>query len=261
MVLAHDPDGDRCAVMVPVLGRPGEIVGYRRLTGDEVGVLLAEHLLSSRRIPPGGVLATTLVSAGALARLAAAAGHPCVLTPTGFKYLARVPGLAYAYEEALGYCVDPGAVADKDGITAALLIAEMTALSRALGLRLADRLDSIAQRIGVHVSDARSVPVATPAAAAAALDDLLSAPPAALLGDPVRVRDLRRVDDLPPTTGVLLDTARVRVLVRPSGTEPKLKMYLHAVAEPPFLDPGAIRDTLQVLLSEAAAELLPRVQR
>jgi phosphomannomutase len=255
LVLAHDPDGDRCAVMVPVMGRPGEIVDYRRLTGDEVGVLLAEHLLHTRRLPSDGVLATTLVSSGQLARLAAATAHPCVVTPTGFKHLARVPRLAYAYEEALGYCVDPAGVADKDGITAALLIAEMTALSRQHGIRLAERLDSLAQRTGVHVGAARSVPVTSPAAAAAALDGLLVSPPATLAGDPVQVHDLRHVDHLPPTTGVLLTTERLRAIVRPSGTEPKLKVYLHAVAEPPFLDLAAIRGTLAALLDDAADEL------
>jgi phosphomannomutase len=259
LVLAHDPDGDRCAVMVPVMGRPGEIVGHRRLTGDEVGVLLAEHLLYSRRIPSDGVLATTVVSSGQLARLARATGHRCVLTPTGFKHLARVPHVAYAYEEALGYCVDPGAVADKDGITAALLIAEMAALSRERGIRLAERLDSLARRTGVHVSAARSVPVASPAAAASALDELLVSPPATLAGDPVEARNLLLIEDLPPTVGVLLTTARLRAIVRPSGTEPKLKVYLHAVAEPPFLDLAAIRVTLAALLSGAADELRGRI--
>jgi phosphomannomutase len=259
MVLAHDPDGDRCAVMVPVMGRPGEIVDYRRLTGDEVGILLAEHLLYTRRIPSDGVLATTIVSSGQLARLAAATGHPCVLTPTGFKHLARVPRLAYAYEEALGYCVDPGGVADKDGITAALLIAEMTALSRARGIRLAERLDSIAQRTGAHVGAARSIPVASPAAAAAALNELLVSPPATLAGDPVQARDLRHVVELPPTTGVLLTTERLRAIVRPSGTEPRVKLYLHAVADPPFLDLAAIRASLHTLLNEAADELMERL--
>jgi phosphomannomutase len=259
LVLAHDPDGDRCAVMVPVMGRPGEIVDYRRLTGDEVGILLAEHLLYSRRIPSDGVLATTLVSSGQLARLAAATGHPCVLTPTGFKHLARVPRLAYAYEEALGYCVDPAGVADKDGITAALLIAEMTALSRQRGIRLAERLDSIAQRTGAHVGQSRSIPVASAQAANAALDALLAAPPTTLAGDPVEVRDLRTVEDLPPTFGVLLTTERLRAIVRPSGTEPRVKLYLHAVADPPFLDLGAIRASLHGLLNEAADELMERL--
>ncbi|HEY2833380.1 MAG TPA: phospho-sugar mutase [Sporichthyaceae bacterium] len=259
LVLAHDPDGDRCAVMVPVMGRSGEIVDYRRLTGDEVGVLLAEHLLYSRRIPIGGVLATTIVSSGALARLAAAAEQPCVLTPTGFKYLARVPQLAYAYEEALGYCVDPTAVADKDGITAALVIAEMTAQSRDRGVRLAERLDSIAARIGAHVSVARSVPVTSPAAAAAALDALLDSPPRTLAGDPAQAQNLLQFADLPPTMGVLLTTERVRAIVRPSGTEPKLKIYLHAVADPPFLDLAAIRASLAALLDGAGEELQERI--
>ena len=261
LVLAHDPDGDRCAVMVPESGRPGEARGYRRLSGDEVGVLLAEHLLQHRRIPTDGVLATTIVSSGQLARLTEAAGRRCVLTPTGFKWLARVPGLAYAYEEALGYCVDPAAVADKDGITAALLIAEMAALSRLHGLRLTDRLDALAQRTGVHVGATRTVPVSSPAAAEAALDALLAAPPSRLAGDPVQARDLREIDDLPPSLGVLLTTDRLRAIVRPSGTEPKLKVYLHAVAEPPFLDLAAIRASLAALLDEAGDQLQGMITR
>jgi phosphomannomutase len=167
--------------------------------------------------------------------------------------------LAYAYEEALGYCVDPGGVADKDGITAALLIAEMTALSRARGIRLAERLDSIAQRTGAHVGQSRSVPVASAQAANAAPDALLAAPPATLAGDPVEVRDLRTVEDLPPTFGVLLTTERLRAIVRPSGTEPRVKLYLHAVADPPFLDLAAIRASLHTLLNEAADELMERL--
>jgi phosphomannomutase len=259
LVLAHDPDGDRCAVMVPVMGAPGEIVDYRQLSGDEVGVLLAEHLLAGRRIPADGVLATTIVSSPALARLAAAAGHPCVLTPTGFKYLARVPNVAYAYEEALGYCVDPAAVADKDGITAALVIAELTAQCQDRGVRLAEQLDSIAARIGAHVSAARSVPVTSAAAAAVELDALLVSPPPTLAGDPVQAQNLLHVTDLPPTTGVLLSTERLRAIVRPSGTEPKLKMYLHAVVEPPFADLAEIRASLVQLLDEAAEELQGRI--
>jgi phosphomannomutase len=259
LVLAHDPDGDRCAVLVPVPDDAGEIVDYRRLTGDEVGVLLAAHLLDRGRIPTGGVLATTLVSAGALARLAAAADRPCVLTPTGFKYLARVPNVAYAYEEALGYCADPVAVADKDGITAALLIAEMTALSAERGGRLAERLDELAARIGAHVSTARSVPVTSPAAAAAALHALLDSPPPTLAGDPVQTQNLLHVAGLPATPGVLLHTGRLRAIVRPSGTEPKLKMYLHAVADPPIPDPTAVRASLATLLDGAAGELQDRI--
>jgi phosphomannomutase len=170
-----------------------------------------------------------------------------------------VPNVAYAYEEALGYCVDPAAVADKDGITAALLIAELTARSRDRGVRLAERLDSIAARIGAHVSAARSVPVSSPAAAAAALRTLLRSPPPMLAGDPVRAQNLLQVEGLPPTPGVLLTTHRVRAIVRPSGTEPKLKVYLHAVADPPFPDLAATRASLSALLNEAAEELRERI--
>lgn len=241
LVLAHDPDGDRCAVAVP---GPG---GWRRLTGDEVGLLLAEHQMQMGRIPPEAVLATTVVSGPGLEPLAAAHGRRCVRTPTGFKWLARVPQVAYAYEEALGYCVDPDAVRDKDGITAALLVAELAALSRRHGLRLTDRLDSLAQRIGLHETAARSIALRGPAAPL--LECLRLDPPATVGGNPVTVSNLA-------ADGVELSTDQIRVIVRPSGTEPKLKLYLHASVLPPLADLTATRSALNDRLTRTADELV-----
>lgn len=262
LVLAHDPDGDRCAVMVPTLD------GFRKLTGDEVGALLAEHLFARGRIPAGGVLATTIVSSPLLARIAAAHGHECVETLTGFKWLARVPRLAYAYEEALGYCVDPEAVRDKDGITAALLIAELAAGARADGRTLIDELDSLARRYGVHVTAARSIRTADPNAGAAVLADLLANPPTSLAGRRVdSVQDMQApVDGQHPTAGVRLMAGGLRAILRPSGTEPKLKLYLHAALDPPQpdlppLDLHGARAALQVLLQEAGEQLVRAVAR
>ncbi len=246
LVLAHDPDGDRCAVMI----RDGD--GYRALSGDEVGALLAEHLLSSGRIPPDGVLATTIVSSPLLDRIAAAHGRRCVRTLTGFKWLARVPGVAYAYEEALGYCVDPGGVRDKDGISAALLIAEMAA-----AVPLGERLDALAQRYGVHVSAPRSIRTDDPEQAGTALRRLLDAPPRHLAGVPVDdVQDLSAPDTgLPPTTGVRVTAGAITAVVRPSGTEPKLKIYLYVSGESPPVHPDRERAGLAEQLELAGREL------
>ncbi|MGQ0842561.1 MAG: phospho-sugar mutase [Sporichthyaceae bacterium] len=246
LVLAHDPDGDRCAVAVAGLD------GWRRLTGDEVGLLLAEHQFLMRRIPTSATLATTVVSGPGLTALATAHGRRCVRTPTGFKWLARVPGIAYAYEEALGYCVDPEAVRDKDGITAALLLAEMAALSRVHGLRLTDRLDAIARRDGLHLTAARSVPLT--GSAACVLADLRRDPPVELGGRRVAVGALV-AEGFAPIDAVVLTTDRLRAILRPSGTEPKLKLYLHASLSPPLTDLPASRAALDARLVAAGEEL------
>ncbi len=251
LVLAHDPDGDRCAVMVPVAD------GFRALSGDEVGALLASHLLERDRIPADGALATTIVSSPLLERMAAAHGRRCVRTLTGFKWLARVPGLAYAYEEALGYCTDPGAVRDKDGITAALLVAELAAHCRAEGATLQDRLDDLARRYGVADSAPRSIRTTD----ADIVGRLLADPPATLAGLAVEhVEDLAfPTSGLPGTPGLRLTAGPLRAILRPSGTEPKLKLYLHALGAPGPTDLGLERHRLAALLETAAAELLARL--
>jgi phosphomannomutase len=257
LVLANDPDADRCAAAVPTPAGP------RRLTGDEVGALLAEHLASTGRAT--GTLATTIVSSTLLEKIAAEHGLGFARTLTGFKWLTRTPDLAYAYEEALGYCVDPGAVCDKDGLTAALLLAELAADCAARGRTLLDRLDDLARRHGVHATGALTVRVEDPAVIAAAMDRLRAEPPANLGGRVVeRVDDLRRpTDGLPPTEGVRLVLAgRARVVVRPSGTEPKLKCYLEVVV-PPEPDLVAARgradaDLRRIRQDLAAALQVPR---
>ena len=100
------------------------------LRGDEVGALLAHHLMSRGRT---GTWATSIVSSSLLGRMAAAAGQPYVETLTGFKWIGRVPGLAFGYEEALGYCCDPEHVKDKDGVSALLLLCELAAETKAAG--------------------------------------------------------------------------------------------------------------------------------
>lgn len=225
LVIANDPDADRCAVAVP---GPG---GWRMLRGDEVGALLGSHIVG-RGVEPGRVLACSIVSSRLLAAIAGATGIPHVETLTGFKWIGRVPDLAYGYEEALGYCVDPDTVRDKDGITAALLVAELAATLKAQGRTLVDRLDDLAREHGVHATDAFSVRVGDLSLIDAMMGRLRATPLPRIGGSPVsRVDDLAAGDGgLPPTEGLrwfLADGSRV--IARPSGTEPKLKVYLEAV--------------------------------
>jgi len=233
IVVANDPDADRCAVAVP---GPH---GWRMLRGDEVGALLADHLL---RHGVTGVYATTIVSSSLLKAMAAAHGQEYRETLTGFKWLGRVEGLAFGYEEALGYCVAPALVRDKDGISALLRVLELAASLKAGGLSLEDRLDEIAASYGVHTTDQLAARLSSPDRIAAVVDRLRSDPPTSLGGLAVeRVEDLSEpAGDLPPTEGLRFRLAHGgRVVVRPSGTEPKIKCYLEVVV-PVDESPGAV---------------------
>ena len=211
VAISSDPDADRIAVAV----------GDRPLRGDETGVLLADHLLSCG---VRGRFATTVVSSSMLARVCAAAGVPFTETLTGFKHLARAgDDLVYAYEEALGVAVSPSTVRDKDGMSAALLVAELAALEKARGRTLLDRLADLEARFGRHETRQLSYRVADLGRIAAAVDDLRATPPSAY--GPFPVTGVEQ-----PADDVLvhrLDGGRV--VVRPSGTEPKLKAYLELV--------------------------------
>lgn len=223
LVVANDPDADRCAAAVP---GPH---GWRMLRGDEVGALLAHHLLGRGR---RGVYAASIVSSSLLGKMAAAAGQPHAETLTGFKWIGRVDGLAFGYEEALGYCVDPEHVKDKDGVSALLLLCELAAQAKAEDRTLTDILDDIALSHGVHATDQLSVRFTDLAGIAAAMDRLRTVPPTALGGLAVeRVEDLSEGSpELPPTDGLRYTLAHgARVIVRPSGTEPKVKCYLEVV--------------------------------
>jgi phosphomannomutase len=233
LVLANDPDADRCAVAVPDPGAatPDNPAGWRMLRGDEVGSLLGAHILS-RGVNADAVFANSIVSSRLLAAMAAAAGIRHSETLTGFKWIARVPGLRYGYEEAIGYCVDPGQVRDKDGINTALMLAEMAAGLRARGRSLLDVLDDLSLAHGVYATDAFSVRVDELSLIGTLMSQLRTSPPTSLGGAPViRIDDLAEGSDrLPPTEGLrylLADGSRV--IVRPSGTEPKLKVYLEAI--------------------------------
>ncbi len=243
LVVANDPDADRCAAAVP------DAHGWRMLRGDEVGALLAHHLLTTGHT---GTYACSIVSSSLLGKMAAAAGQPFAETLTGFKWISKVDGLVFGYEEALGYCVDPEHVKDKDGVSALLLLCELAAQQKAQGRGLVDVLDDLALAHGLHATDQLSVRVTDLGRIAAAMERLRSAPPTSLGGLPVEsVDDLAAGSaDLPPTEGLRYRLGSgARVVVRPSGTEPKLKCYLEVVVP---VDPEAGVDAARI---SAAARL------
>ena len=233
LVLANDPDADRCAVAVPdpAAATPDNPSGWRMLRGDEVGSLLGAHILA-RGVAADDVFANSIVSSRLLAAIAAGAGIRHQETLTGFKWISRVEGLRYGYEEALGYCVDPQQVRDKDGVSTALLLAEMAAALRAQGRSLLDVLDDLALAHGVHATDSFAVRVDDLSLIGTLMSRLRQEPPTDIGGVPVaRIDDLSEgSEQLPPTDGLryhLEDASRV--IVRPSGTEPKLKVYLEVI--------------------------------
>ncbi|MGW3807485.1 phospho-sugar mutase [Micromonospora sp. NPDC005113] len=247
LAIANDPDADRCAVVV----RDGD-TGWRMLRGDEVGALLADHLM---RRGVTGLYATTIVSSSLLRAMCAARGLPYDETLTGFKWIVRAGGgsapLVYGYEEALGYCVAPDHVRDKDGITAALTVAELAAGLKAQGRTLTDRLDELATEFGVHHTDQLSVRVDDLREIADAMARIRAATPTTLLGHPVdSTRDL-----LPEADVVILRTGAARVVIRPSGTEPKLKAYLEVVELVPDGDVGAARARAAAAIAQLRTEI------
>jgi phosphomannomutase len=247
IAIALDPDADRCAIGIPLPAG-----GWRMLTGDETGAVLGDHVLRTldRAAHPDPLVATTIVSGELLQLIAAAHGARYDETLTGFKWIVRAgdgagTGLVFGYEEALGLCVDPDHVRDKDGISAAVLACDLLAGLRAQGKSLQDRMDDLARAHGLWVTGQHSVRVQDLTQISAAMTRLRQAPPSTLLGEPVsEVTDL-----LPLTDGLRLRTGRVRVVIRPSGTEPKLKAYLQLTTPVPD---GA---DLPELRAAAAAEI------
>jgi phosphomannomutase len=240
IVIANDPDADRCAVALPDAGGT-----WRMLRGDEVGVLLGDALM---RKDVRGTYATTIVSSSMLGVMAGRNGVGYAETLTGFKWISRAaPDLVYGYEEALGYAVAPHLVRDKDGISAALFVAELAATLRSNGMTLNDRLDELAEKYGRHTTDQISVRVDDLSIIADTMQRLRDAPPATLLGEQVTFTDL-----LPDADVVRLAFPSGRVVVRPSGTEPKLKAYLEVRTQG---DPEIAADTMTRLRAEMTSAL------
>ncbi len=239
LAIALDPDADRCALGVRTPD------GWRMLRGDETGALLGDHVLSTldRMAHPDPLVASTIVSSALLGPIAAAHNARHAETLTGFKWLMRAgEGLVFAYEEALGLSVDPDSVRDKDGISAAVLACDLAATLRAAGKTLLDRLDELAVTHGLHVTDQVSLRFDDPAAIAATMKGLRSAPPAELLGTAV-------TQDAPAPGILRLRADGLRVVIRPSGTEPKVKAYLEIV------EPVPAPDELPAVRKQAASRL------
>jgi phosphomannomutase len=231
IAVAVDPDADRCAIGIPVAGG-----GWRMLRGDETGALLGEYVLAGldRDRHPDPLAATTIVSSDLLRHIAAAHRVRYDETLTGFKWIVRAgdgagTGLVYGYEEALGHCVDPDFVRDKDGISAAIVMCDLAAGLKASGRSVTDGSDDLARQHGLHLTDQLSFRVEDTSLISDAMDRLRSAPPGRLLDNAVA----HVTDVLPKTDAMILRTAHERVVVRPSGTEPKLKCYLQVVRDVP----------------------------
>lgn len=226
LIIANDPDADRLAVAIP------KGSGWRRLTGNEVGAILgwraAERL---RAAGEEGTLACSLVSSPALREIARAYSLDFVETLTGFKWISRAGGLAFGYEEALGYLVDPAKIRDKDGISAAVVMLGIVAELKAQGKTLADHLLDFADRFGAYASGQVSVRVTDLAEVPRIMSMLRGAPPRT-----IGTRTIERIEDFadgfaqyPPSDILrIFTTDGARIIIRPSGTEPKVKVYIDA---------------------------------
>ena len=231
LIIANDPDADRLAVAIPDTGSPD---GYRRLSGNEVGAVLGWRAagIAARAAGDGapvGTLACSIVSSPALQAVADAYGLEFADTLTGFKWVSRAPGLIYGFEEAIGYLVNPDSVRDKDGISAAIALLSLVSDLKAEGISLADHLDRFSEKFGHFASGQISVRVTDLSEIDRVMTRLRETPPE-LVGS-IRVD---RIDDFSQGLGGLppSDVLRIRladdsrVMVRPSGTEPKLKVYI-----------------------------------
>jgi phosphomannomutase len=242
LILANDPDADRLAVAIP-----GGSGNWQMLTGDDVGLILGD-LVAQRGAT--GTLANSIVSADLLGKVAQRFGLDYRQTHTGFKHISKVPGLIFGYEEALGYCVDPQYTPDKDGITAALMIAELADELKSRGSNLGAHLEQLHESYGYLATGQVSIRVNQLSKITELMSDLRGSPPTHVAGEAAALEDLLQSN---PSTDALIFklSGGARLIIRPSGTEPKLKCYLHA--------PGANQasaDRLLEGLRNAAEQLL-----
>ena len=229
LVLVNDPDADRLAVAFKKADG-----GYQQLTGDQVGLILGEEMASrASREGRTGSLACSIVSSSALSKVAEHYGFGFEQTLTGFKWVSRVPNLIFGYEEALGYCVDWGQVRDKDGLSAALIVADIASALANQGYTLGDQLDKLMQRYGYFATGQISIRVTDLNVISDLMKKLRTNPPAQIAGVAAVFEDLNQSTGSLPATDALrfkLQDGRT-VIVRPSGTEAKLKCYLQAVSD------------------------------
>jgi phosphomannomutase len=226
LVIANDPDADRCAAAVN-----DPHVGWRMLRGDELGVIFGEWIARNQ---PKGTFGNSIVSSSALRKIAAHYSIDFQEVLTGFKWLAKIEDLAFGYEEAIGYAVDSATVNDKDGISAALLLAQIATDLKRDGLTLLDLLDEVWARHGFHGTEQISIRVADMGAITKLLSSLRKSPPAQIAGINVeKIDDLNNpTDGLPPTDGLRIWLAGgIRIIIRPSGTEAKMKCYIEVITK------------------------------
>lgn len=240
LVMANDPDADRlCVAYRDSKG------GYVQLSGDELGLLLAEELAGrAKRAGVSGSLACSIVSSSAIGKVAEHYGLGFSQTLTGFKWVGRVPNLIFGYEEALGYCVDSKRVKDKDGLSAALVVADIATTLATQGYTIGDQLENLAERYGYFATGQISFRVKDLLIIENLMTGLRATPPTELAGQGVIFTDFANGwGEYPGTDAIQFDLADGRrVIVRPSGTEPKLKCYLQAI--------GESRESSQALLAE-----------
>ena len=228
LVIANDPDADRCAIAAQ-----DPILGWRMLRGDEVGIILGYYIATERTdLIKNGAFGNSIVSSSALKKIAEKYEIPFSETLTGFKWLAKIKNLAFGYEEAIGYCVDAKTVNDKDGLSTALVLAECAAMLKQSGRNFFEYLDEIWLEIGFHRTESISIRVANIAETQETLHKIRTNPPATIAGYGIIKLDdlLTPTDGLLPTNGLRLWLAdNIRIIIRPSGTEPKLKCYIESV--------------------------------
>ena len=224
LVIANDPDADRCAAAVK-----DPVTGWRMLRGDELGAILGESIA---RKSSDGIFANSIVSSSILKKIAGHYNIEFKETLTGFKWLAKVKNLTFGYEEALGYAVDAKTVNDKDGISAAITVAQIATDLAADGKTLLDLLDEIWSRHGYHATEQISIRLSDLSKIDVMLGGLRANPPQNIAGRAVTsIDDLATpTDGLPPTDGlrIWLDGG-VRIIIRPSGTEAKMKCYIEVI--------------------------------
>ena len=226
LVIANDPDADRCAAAIN-----DPAVGWRMLRGDELGVVLGEWIARSK---PSGTFGNSIVSSSALRKISGHYGIDFQEVLTGFKWLAKIEDLAFGYEEAIGYAVDSDTVNDKDGISAAIFLAQVAMDLKRDGLTISDLLNQVWERHGFHGTEQISIRVSDMSAITRLLAGLRQTPPKEIAGRAVEsIDDLAAPQDgLPPTDGLRIWLAGgIRIIVRPSGTEAKMKCYIEVITK------------------------------